>query len=697
MHDEVEDTGPLADVHIRTFCDAGQESSRNFGARLVALRVHDAMTRMGCLAAQLEGAVRGQIETCTSRLELEHARRTFFHQHLHRCRVTQGGTGRQGVTSMKRGGIACTQGSGYATLCVSCSGVKEGPFGEQHHRAVRRSSPCGVQAGYTAADHEEPGANSFGHIDFNNIAAPSVCQPFPPAGDRFDMRSLRVSRRAGARLLPVSAAAALTLTLSSTAYAQPGGVGPACEIETNSPKELFLANVQFQKAAGSEGADRQAALRKTMQELTNRPERFRDKNASGYHMVMAQTLALWLADESTSVQTTTSAIGMGAPDAPINLVDAIDAAYKGLVAAAPNCAGEVDAMRPNEGWLAMTRKALDFSQTSPDSAEIYANYSLRLQPETNPYPYQVLGIVSQRRGDLETAVQNWEKAVAASGTDTSYNDIRQNSLFYVGLYTLAQARELEGDAQKAKLNAAVGAMNKYMEDFGSSPESPTVMQGLGEAYLTLGDSTKVAGVYAPMIASPSAFSDYALTMSGVLATQVNKTADAVTLFEAAVAQNPYQRDALRNLAASYYTMNDFDKMNEPLDRLVALDPNNYDAWSMYAFGAQGRMQAAKVPAEKKKWTDSLIAYAAKADSLPVKVTVNEFERRDESVTFSASLEGNSVAPKAQTFTVEFLDKSGTVVTTSTEEVGAIPMGESKQVRFQAQGTGIVAYRYKPLT
>ena len=56
-------------------------------------------------------------------------------------------------------------------------------------------------------------------------------------------------------------------------------------------------------------------------------------------------------------------------------------------------------------------------------------------------------------------------------------------------------------------------------------------------------------------------------------------------------------------------------MTEPLDKLVAIDPNNVDAWSMYAFGAQGRMQAATVAAEKKKWTDSLIYYAGKADSL----------------------------------------------------------------------------------
>jgi hypothetical protein len=118
---------------------------------------------------------------------------------------------------------------------------------------------------------------------------------------------------------------------------------------------------------------------------------------------------------------------------------------------------------------------------------------------------------------------------------------------------------------------------------------------------------------------------------------------------------------------------------------------------MYAFGAQGRMQKATVPAEKKKWTDSLIVYAAKADSLPVKVVVDEFQRLAESVVFAARLEGNSAAPKANSFSVEFLDASGNVVATATEEVAPIPQGETKQVRLEAAGTGIVAYRYKPLS
>jgi len=512
------------------------------------------------------------------------------------------------------------------------------------------------------------------------------------------MRANRLTRRATAWLLPVSAAAVATLSLSVVAQAQPGGVGPSCEIDANQPKELLVANLAFQRAAGTEDpAARLPVLKQVMKELTNKPEKFRQKNPDGYNMVLAQTLSLFVADGSTSVETTRGAIGaLDTPDAPINLVQAADEAFKALVVSSPACSSDVRIMRQSQGWLAMTRKALDMSGSNPDSAAYFAQHSLTLLPVNNPYPFQVLGIVAQRKGDLPGAVTQWEKAIEAAGTDSSYADVRQSSLYYVGLYTLSQARELTGDAQKAMFSKSVEAMKLFMKDYGTAAESPTIMQGLGEAYLTMGDTASVASIYAALLATPAEFTDYALTMSGVLATQAKKVDDAITLFEAAVAKNPNQRDALRNLAATYYSANQYDKMSKPLDALVAIDPNNYDAWSLYAFGAQGKMQATKVAADKKKWTDSLITYAAKADSLPVKLVVDEFERNTESVVFSVSLEGVADKPKANTLSVEFLDISGNVVSSATEEVAPITKGERKQVRLEAKGAGIVAYRYKPL-
>ena len=108
------------------------------------------------------------------------------------------------------------------------------------------------------------------------------------------MSSPRSSRRAAARLLPLSAATVATLTLASVGIAQPGGVGPACEVDTNSPKEMLVAALALQRAStAADPAAKQAALRNTMKELTNKADKWRSKNPLGYQMLYGQPLGFW--------------------------------------------------------------------------------------------------------------------------------------------------------------------------------------------------------------------------------------------------------------------------------------------------------------------------------------------------------------------------------------------------------------------
>ena len=109
------------------------------------------------------------------------------------------------------------------------------------------------------------------------------------------MRATRLFRRATARRLSLSAATAVaTLTLAVEAQAQPGGVGPSCEVDANSPKELFVANQSYTKAAQAQGdpAARQAALKTVMKQLTDKADKWKGKNELGYQMLLGQSLAL---------------------------------------------------------------------------------------------------------------------------------------------------------------------------------------------------------------------------------------------------------------------------------------------------------------------------------------------------------------------------------------------------------------------
>jgi Flp pilus assembly protein TadD len=78
-------------------------------------------------------------------------------------------------------------------------------------------------------------------------------------------------------------------------------------------------------------------------------------------------------------------------------------------------------------------------------------------------------------------------------------------------------------------------------------------------YTAAGDSASIPSIYAPILANPSKYGELTLVHAGVVATRNGRQADATKLFDAALAQNPYSRDAVNNLAATYIQNNEFSK------------------------------------------------------------------------------------------------------------------------------------------
>ncbi len=502
---------------------------------------------------------------------------------------------------------------------------------------------------------------------------------------------MRVAFLAGAVALAAS------VVVPEAVVAQPGGVAPVCNIDPNSPKELALLSLSFQKArAAATPEDRKKGLMAIMKELDTKPERFA-KNLSGYNYTLSQALVMWAVEPGVGFMPTRGTLGLATnPAEAYDLVAHLDTAFNTIVATTPSCANEVVALRQNDAWLALTRRALDASNTGQlDSADYYATRSLRLSKES-PYPHYVMANVSNLRKDVPAAMGHWKEVIRASGSDTSYRELKNSSLYYLASSQLEAAQSAKGEEQKAMAREAAVNLKALLALAPDGADAPNTMNSWSEALNLAGDSASVPTVYAALLAAPGNFSDFALTMGGVIATRANKTEDARALFEGAVAKNPAARDALRNLAATYYAKDEFKKMFDPTAKLVAIDPNNFDAWMMYAYAAQGIANSTKVPAEKKAWTDSLVKYRTLADGLPAKVEVTTFQRATASAQLTLSVEQQAAAPGTYSITVEFLDPKGAVVGTDTQSVGPIKKGEKKDVTFKAAAPGATAYRYKPL-
>lgn len=499
--------------------------------------------------------------------------------------------------------------------------------------------------------------------------------------------------------------------------AQPGGVSAACSLDPNSPKELALLELQLQKARASTSPEsRQAALRAMIKELDTKPERFA-KNPAGYNVRVAQTLGLWAVEPGIGYNPSRATLGyVTEPTANIDLIAKLDESYKAIVAAIPSCEGDVEQLRQSDVWLALTRRALDASNGGQmDTAQFYAVKSMVLYAKS-PYPHYVMANVANQKKDRSAAMAHWKMVINMAGADTSYKDLKNGSLYLLSVNQLESAEAATGAQQATLAKEAAASFKALLAATPDSPDVPNIMQSWADALKLAGDSASIPTIYADMLAKPANYTDVSLTMGGVIATRINKSDDAIALFDAAVAKNPVARDALRNLAATYYGKDQFQKMFAPTAKLVAIDPNNYDGWMMYAYASQGLAKAVKSPtvkkgvaptpaeaklldaatAEKKAWNDSTVKYMGIAEALPVKVDVATFQRGAKDVSLTLSLTQQAAADGTYNVAVEFIDGAGNVLGSDTKSVGPIKKGESKQATFKASATGVAGYRYKAL-
>ncbi len=456
-------------------------------------------------------------------------------------------------------------------------------------------------------------------------------------------------------------------------------------------------SIKFGQArAATDPAQRKTAMMSIMKELETKPERFA-KNPAGYNYVLSQALATWGVEPGIGFTPTRGALGFATnPTETYDIVAHMDTAFKAIEAALPACASDVAQLRQNDVWLALTRKALDASNNQQlDSADYFAMRSMVLS-NASPYPHYVMGNVANARGNKKAAVGHWKAVLKAAGTDTTYRELKSSSTYYIGLTQLEEAAKMSGAEKQTTAREAAANLKELLETSTPSADTPNIMSAMADALTLAGDSAQVPTIYAPILAAPAKYTDNALAMGGVLATRANKTDDALKLFEAAVQKNPYSRDGLRNLAATHYAKENFKAMFEPTARLMALDPNNFDGWMMYAYAAQGIAQGTKVPAEKKMWTDSLVKYRTLAEALPAKVEVTQFQLGTSGATLQLSVTQQAAAAGTYSITAEFLNAQGAVVASDTQQVASLAKGKSAAVTFKGSGAGIVAYRYKAI-
>ncbi len=501
------------------------------------------------------------------------------------------------------------------------------------------------------------------------------------------------------KVLSKSLFAAATIVVATPLFAQTTAeapAGPTCEIEQGKPQPVARAMLSLTKAQTAMKTGDASTELKSIVTLLTAPN-LKNENPVGRAFMLASAYVFLLEQPGIAAVMPRGSVGIATdPTAPIDLFAAADSAISTVEQSSPACATYMAPFRQQKAWLNVTNAAINaLNANQLDSAEVFANRSLRLD-RTSPYPYTVLASVAKSRNNMPAAVEYSKKVVETSGVDSSYADVKERAIYEIASAQTAAAMKATG-AEKARLAREATAAWAQLTESKDFIQSQAAVANLQKTYIAAGDSAQLGKIYAPMIAEPAKFSEGALLQAGVIASQFKRPDDAALLFEGVVARNPYSRDGLNNLAASYLQAGETVKAIPIIDKLVALDPSNPDNWMLYAFGYVGKLKGTKDAKLTKAYNDSLVFFNNKSEKMPVQVVFTEFSRNSEGTTLAGKIENRGTASKTYPLAIEFLGPNGEVLHSETANVGPVAPKASAEFRVKSTKTGVAGYRYKPLT
>lgn len=478
--------------------------------------------------------------------------------------------------------------------------------------------------------------------------------------------------------------ALLALALPGTLIAQDD-----CKINDGSPYQLAGARNYVTMAANPKfPSEVPKHLANSVKVLTDAPEKI--KNETGRHFLLLRTYAQYLQNDPTVVRRRGDLGFTSNPDGMHNILLAIDSSYTALVAARPECKSMVAPYRDRFVTEVLNKAVQALQDEQLDSAVYYSHQTVLVSPR-DPRPWNVLASIYQTRSQDDSAKMAMLRVIELAGDDSTYRRIAQQHRYNLAILALNEADTKEGAAQEALVKEARGYLDTYLK---VEPGHAMATQALGRALMISGDTAAVAALYRDMIANPDRFTAVQLFEGASNAAAANRDADAAQLFEAGLKKNPYHRVALMNAANVYFGMNDWEKMQPIVVRLLEVEPNSQTVRHVYAGYWQIRQRAETDPALKKAYADSTLAALETRNNLNPKIDLVRSSKDNDTYVLEGSVVNTSDADKSWTITFELLDAAGAVVGTKDVAVGPVAAGNAVTFSERIEAPKATAFRYK---
>jgi tetratricopeptide (TPR) repeat protein len=496
----------------------------------------------------------------------------------------------------------------------------------------------------------------------------------------------------------VAMLAGLTLGGAQAAAQQ---VATQCKVDTEKPGQLKTAKNAITRAIAGIG-DANKSASDAIRELEKNEAKIRGQNEAGYNMILGQTYAWFLARQGQPHVVRRADIGHTTqPEATIDLLTAADSAFD-VVERMPGCASETnDYRRP--AWAPMVNAAAELINNDQlDSAEKLIKRADVIY-QGSPHTSYFSAIIAQKRNDLPAAIAANKRTVdmitaEQAAKDEGTGQIRSQVMYNYAVLLASQAEKQTGEQQKATAREAVAAYKAFLDAYPSDEQRTSAQAGMARMLAALGDTAAVASVFSEMLADPSKYTDSQLLEGGTNAFNATRFDAAAKLFEAVLQRNPYYRDALFNLANTYWSQKAWDKMMPVAQRLAQVDPNNEDAWQLLAIAYKGRgdiAKAAKNLALERAMYDTAVKSVQRKNALTSRLAFTQFAHDGPKHTLRGTVENTSATAATYTVRFEFLDKEGQPVAAKDVTVGPVEPKKTAPFVVEVNQAGIVSFRYAP--
>jgi tetratricopeptide (TPR) repeat protein len=357
---------------------------------------------------------------------------------------------------------------------------------------------------------------------------------------------------------------------------------------------------------------------------------------------------------------------------------------------APDCAKDISLYRRN-AWVTLINAGSKFEEDkNTDSAFALYRQANSIYRQS-PIGFYRAASIWNDKGQPDSAAYYFGMAAAAvpsDVTDTTEVKYRNNSAFSQGVLLL----------NAKKYDQAAPVFEQYLKWV---PNDAQAKRGLAAAYRGLGQNDKASALEKEVAASGGAGAAGGaagggagtddIMSAGISLFKDKKYAEAAGAFEKVVAAEPYNRDALSSLANTYLALGNAPKLLETSQRLVAIEPMSESALKLLG---EGYKQSSKV--------DDAVKTAEQVLALPANVRAANFATQGNGASLTLTATGRAaqtpagkpIAPTAVPITVEFINASGQPVATQEATIPAVTDGASQDVKVDAQGAGIAAWRYK---